>query len=116
VVAGHVAGMRLPSFCAENGIPLSPDTMDRIFSARPARSLRDHQPEGRHVFSRRRRTDAHRRGDPRDQNTVLSISSLVQDYYGIDNRSHQPADCGRNAGASNGSCAWDLSPHEPRRP
>jgi L-lactate dehydrogenase len=80
----NVAGMRLPSFCAENGIPLSPDTMERIF-----RQTRDAAYE---IISRKgatyyavaaglmRITEA----ILRDQNTVLSISSLVTDYYGID--------------------------------
>jgi L-lactate dehydrogenase len=80
----NVAGMRLPSFCSENGIPLGSDTMDRIF-----RQTRDAAYE---IISRKgatyyavaaglmRITEA----ILRDQNTVLSISSLVEDYYGID--------------------------------
>ena len=80
----NVAGMRLPSFCAENGIPLGPETMDEIF-----RQTRDAAYE---IISRKgatyyavaaglmRITEA----ILRDQNTVLSISSLVTDYYGID--------------------------------
>jgi L-lactate dehydrogenase len=80
----NVAGMRLPTFCAENGIPLSPDTMERIF-----RQTRDAAYE---IISRKgatyyavaaglmRITEA----ILRDQHTVLSISSLVEDYYGIE--------------------------------
>jgi L-lactate dehydrogenase len=80
----NVAGMRLPTFCAENGIPLSPETMERIF-----RQTRDAAYE---IIDRKgatyyavaaglmRITEA----ILRDQHTVLSISSLVSDYYGID--------------------------------
>jgi L-lactate dehydrogenase len=80
----NVAGMHLPGFCAENGIPLGPETMDEIF-----RQTRDAAYE---IISRKgatyyavaaglmRITEA----ILRDQNTVLSISSLVTDYYGID--------------------------------
>jgi L-lactate dehydrogenase len=80
----NVAGMRLPTFCAENGINLSPDDMERIF-----RQTRDAAYE---IISRKgatyyavaaglmRITEA----ILRDQNTVLSISSLITDYYGID--------------------------------
>jgi L-lactate dehydrogenase len=80
----NVAGMRLPTFCAENNIPLTQDTMDRIF-----RQTRDAAYE---IISRKgatyyavaaglvRLTEA----ILRDQNTVLSISSLIEDYYGID--------------------------------
>jgi L-lactate dehydrogenase len=80
----NVAGMRLPTFCAENGIALSPDDMERIF-----RQTRDAAYE---IISRKgatyyavaaglmRITEA----ILRDQNTVLSISSLVEDYYGIE--------------------------------
>jgi L-lactate dehydrogenase len=79
----NVAGMRLPVFCSENDIPLGPDTMDRIF-----RQTRDAAYE---IISRKgatyyavaaglmRITEA----ILRDQNTVLSISSLIEDYYGV---------------------------------
>jgi len=75
--------MRLPTFCAENDIPLDQETMDRIF-----RQTRDAAYE---IISRKgatyyavaaglmRITEA----ILRDQNTVLSISSLIDDYYGV---------------------------------
>jgi L-lactate dehydrogenase len=80
----NVAGMRLPTFCAENGIQLDKETMDRIF-----RQTRDAAYE---IISRKgatyyavaaglmKITEA----ILRDQNTVLSISSLIEDFYGID--------------------------------
>jgi L-lactate dehydrogenase len=80
----NVAGMRLPSFCAENGIPLTHEVTEEIF-----RQTRDAAYE---IITRKgatyyavaaglmRITEA----ILRDQNTVLSISSLITDYYGID--------------------------------
>jgi L-lactate dehydrogenase len=101
----NVAGMRLPSFCAENGIPLGPEVMDQIF-----RQTRDAAYE---IIKRKgatyyavaaglmRLTEA----ILRDQNTVLSISSLVTDYYGIDNVCLSlPTVVG--GGASSECCAW----------
>jgi L-lactate dehydrogenase len=109
----NVAGMRLPSFCAENGIPLSPDTMEQIF-----RQTRDAAYE---IISRKgatyfavaaglmRITEA----ILRDQNTVLSISSLVHDYYGIDDVCLSlPTVLGR--GGIERVLRLDLSPHEAR--
>ena len=80
----NVAGMRLPTFCAENGIALTSDTMERIF-----RQTRDAAQE---IISRKGATyyavaaGLMRIAEAilRDQNTVLSISSLITDYYGID--------------------------------
>jgi L-lactate dehydrogenase len=80
----NVAGMRLPTFCAENGIPLEADTMERIF-----RQTRDAAQE---IITRKGATyyavaaGLMRIAEAilRDQNTVLSISSLITDYYGID--------------------------------
>jgi len=46
----NVAGMRLPSFCAENGIPPQFRTMERIFSQTPRRRVRDHQSQGRQLL------------------------------------------------------------------
>jgi L-lactate dehydrogenase len=109
----NVAGMRLPSFCAENGIPLGPETMDQIF-----RQTRDAAYE---IISRKgatyyavaaglmRLTEA----ILRDQNTVLSISSLVTDYYGIDNVCLSlPTVVGRRG--IERVLRLDLSPHEAR--
>jgi L-lactate dehydrogenase len=109
----NVAGMRLPSFCAENGIPLGPEVMDQIF-----RQTRDAAYE---IIKRKgatyyavaaglmRLTEA----ILRDQNTVLSISSLVTDYYGIDNVCLSlPTVVGRRG--IERVLRLDLSPHEAR--
>ena len=109
----NVAGMRLPSFCAENGIPMGPETMDEIF-----RQTRDAAYE---IIKRKgatyyavaaglmRLTEA----ILRDQHTVLSISSLVSDYYGIDDVCLSlPTVVGRRG--IERVLRLDLSPHEAR--
>jgi L-lactate dehydrogenase len=109
----NVAGMRLPSFCAENGIVLSPDTMERIF-----RQTRDAAYD---IISRKgatyyavaaglmRITEA----ILRDQNTVLSISSLITDYYGIDDVCLSLPTVISRRGIDR-VLRLDLSPHEAR--
>src|SRR5450759_491351 len=80
----NVAGMRLPTFCSENGISFGRDDMYSIF-----RQTRDAAQE---IISRKGATyyaigaglTRIVEAIVRNQNTVLSISSLVEDYYGID--------------------------------
>jgi L-lactate dehydrogenase len=109
----NVAGMRLPSFCAENGIPLGHDVTERIF-----RQTRDAAYE---IITRKgatyyavaaglmRITEA----ILRDQNTVLSISSLITDYYGIDDVCLSLPTVVSRHGIER-VLRLDLSPHEAR--
>jgi len=84
--------MRLPTFCAENGIALTSDTMERIF-----RQTRDAAQE---IISRKGATYYAvaaglmriGRGDPARQNTVLSISSLITGLLRHRRRLPEPAD------------------------
>jgi L-lactate dehydrogenase len=80
----NVAGMRLPSFCAENGIPLGPETMDRIFRQTRDAAYEIIKRKGATYFAVAAGLMRITEAILRDQNTVLSISSLVTDYYGID--------------------------------
>ena len=109
----NVAGMRLPSFCAENGIPLSPDTMERIFRQTRDAAYEIITGKGATYYAvgagLMRITEA----ILRDQNTVLSISSLVTDYYGIDDVCLSlPTVLGRRG--IERVLRLDLSPHEAR--
>jgi len=109
----NVAGMRLPSFCAENGIPLSHEVTEQIF-----RQTRDAAYE---IIARKgatyyavaaglmRITEA----ILRDQNTVLSISSLITDYYGIDDVCLSLPTVVSRHGIER-VLRLDLSPHEAR--
>lgn len=79
----NIAGMRLPAFCAAQGIAFEQAAMDAIF-----RQTRD---AAYHIIERKGATYyAVAAGLVRlieailrDQSTVLSISSLIQDYYSI---------------------------------
>ncbi len=80
----NVAGMRLPTFCAENGIPLSSDTMGQIFSQTRDAAYEIISRKGATYYAVAAGLIKITEAILRDQNTVLSISSLISDYYGID--------------------------------
>ncbi len=79
----NIAGMRLPAFCAVHGLTYDRAAMDEIF-----RQTRD---AAYHIIERKGATYyAVAAGLMRiveailrDQSTVLSVSSLIEDYYGI---------------------------------
>lgn len=60
----NIAGMRLPDYCAANGMTYDQAVMDGIFTADARCCLPDHRAQGGHLLCRRGRLDAHRRGDP----------------------------------------------------
>jgi L-lactate dehydrogenase len=80
----NIAGMRLPSFCKNRGVEYDVEAMQRIFE-----NTRD---AGAAVISRKGATYYAIATTLvkivssvlRDQNTVLSVSSLINDYYGVD--------------------------------
>lgn len=79
----NIAGMRLAEFSAVTGIPCEQSDLDEIF-----RNTRD---AAYQIIQRKRHTFYAvaagliriMEAILRDQNTVLSVSSLVQDYFGI---------------------------------
>jgi L-lactate dehydrogenase len=79
----NIAGMRLDAFCAAHGVPCDQAAMDDIF-----RQTRD---AAYHIIERKGATYyAVAAGLMRiveailrDQSTVLSVSSLIEDYYGV---------------------------------
>lgn len=80
----NLAGMRLPVYCAANGMQCTSETLTDIF-----RQTRD---AAYHIIERKGATYyAIASGLTRlvetiirDQSTVMSVSSLIRDYYGID--------------------------------
>ena len=80
----NIAGMRLPDFCAAQGVAHDQAAMDEIF-----RQTRD---AAYHIIERKGATyyaigaGLVRLVEAilRDQSTVLSVSSLARDYYGLD--------------------------------
>jgi L-lactate dehydrogenase len=80
----NVAGMRLPTFCQENGIPLSSEDMDRIFRQTRDAAYEIIRRKGATYYAVAAGLMRITEAILRDQNTVLSISSLITDYYGVD--------------------------------
>jgi L-lactate dehydrogenase len=80
----NVAGMRLPTFCAENGISLTPDDQERIFRQTRDAAYEIIRRKGATYYAVAAGLMRITEAILRDQNTVLSISSLVEDYYGVD--------------------------------
>jgi L-lactate dehydrogenase len=80
----NVAGMRLPTFCQENGIPLTSEDMDRIFAQTRDAAYEIIRRKGATYYAVAAGLIRITEAILRDQNTVLSISSLIEDYYGID--------------------------------
>jgi L-lactate dehydrogenase len=79
----NIAGMRIPEFCAANGYNCNDPDLDDIF-----RQTRD----AAYQIIQRKSATYYAIGSGllriaeailRDQNTVLSISNLIEDYYGI---------------------------------
>ncbi len=79
----NVAGMRLPTFCAENGIGLTGDDMDRIFRQTRDAAYEIIKRKGATYYAVAAGLMRIVEAILRNQSTVLSISHLVEDYYGI---------------------------------
>jgi len=80
----NIAGMRLETYCSSNNFTCGSDTMERIF-----KQTRD----AAYEIIQRKTATYYAIGAGllriveailRDQGTVLSVSNLIQDYYGID--------------------------------
>ncbi len=80
----NVAGMRLPTFCAENGMALSAETTDRIFAQTRDAAYEIIKRKGATYYAVAAGLVRIAEAILRDQNTVLSLSSLIEDFYGID--------------------------------
>jgi L-lactate dehydrogenase len=80
----NVAGMRLPTFCAENNISLTNEDMEEIFRQTRDAAYEIIRRKGATFYAVAAGLIRITEAILRDQNTVLSISSLVEDYYGVD--------------------------------
>ncbi len=80
----NVAGMRLPTFCQENGISLTTEDMERIFRQTRDAAYEIIRRKGATYYAVAAGLMRITEAILRDQNTVLSISSLIEDFYGID--------------------------------
>lgn len=79
----NIAGMRLPAFCAAQGIDFERAAMDAIFHQTRDAAYHIIERKGATYYAVAAGLMRLLEAILRDQSTVLSISSLIQDYYGI---------------------------------
>lgn len=80
----NIAGMRLPMFCAANGMSCQDDALDHIFQQTRDAAYEIIERKGSTYYAIGTGLVRIAEAIIRDQSTVLSISSYIEDYYGID--------------------------------
>lgn len=81
----NIAGMRLPEYCRVNGLPYDPLAMEKIFESTRDAAYRIIERKGATYYAVAAGLLRIVQSILRHQNTVLSVSSLITDYYGIGN-------------------------------
>jgi L-lactate dehydrogenase len=81
----NIAGMRLPEFCRAQGRPYDVQAMEQIFLQTRDAAYRIIERKGATYYAVAAGLMRITQAILRDQRTVLSVSSLIQDYYGISN-------------------------------
>jgi L-lactate dehydrogenase len=79
----NIAGMRLPVFCQQNNLACQDQILDEIFSQTRDAAYQIIQRKGATYYAIAVGLTRISEAIIRDQNTVLSASSLIKDYYGI---------------------------------
>jgi len=79
----NVAGMRLPDFCAANGYTCNSSSLDQIFKDTRDAAYHIIELKGSTYYAIGSGLTRIVEAILRDQNTVLSVSSYIDDYYGI---------------------------------
>jgi len=79
----NIAGMRIPDFCAANGYGCNESDLDSIFNQTRDAAYQIIQRKSATYYAIGAGLLRIVEAILRDQNTVLSISSLIDDYYGI---------------------------------
>lgn len=79
----NIAGMRLPAFCAANGLPFEQAAMDAIFAQTRDAAYEIIERKGSTHYAVAAGLMRIVEAIIRDQTTVLSVSSLVRGYFGI---------------------------------
>jgi len=80
----NIAGMKLPDFCEAQGIKYDSDAMDEIFRQTRDAAYQIIQRKGATYYAVAAGLMRITQAILRNQNTVLSVSSLVRDFCGID--------------------------------
>ncbi|HWY59477.1 MAG TPA: L-lactate dehydrogenase [Terriglobales bacterium] len=81
--SANIAGMRLPQFCKAQGIPYDQRTMENIFLQTRDAAYRIIERKGATYYAVAAGLMRITQAILRDQSTVLSISSLIDDYHGL---------------------------------
>lgn len=79
----NIAGMRLPEFCKTQGLVHDAKLMDEIFAQTRDAAYRIIERKGATYYALAAGLMRITQAILRNQSTVLSVSSLVEDYYGI---------------------------------
>jgi L-lactate dehydrogenase len=80
----NIAGMRLPDFCKAHGVSLDAAGMESIFVQTRDAAYRIIERKGSTYYAVAAGLMRITQAILRNQNTVLTVSSLIRDYYGID--------------------------------
>ena len=81
----NIAGMRLPEFCQAQNLPYDPRAMEEIFVQTRDAAYRIIERKGATYYAVAAGLMRITQAILRNQSTVLSASSLINDYYGIGN-------------------------------
>ena len=79
----NIAGMKLPVFCQQNNLSCQDQILDDIFHQTRDAAYQIIQRKGATYYAIAVGLTKIAEAIIRDQNTVLSVSSLINDYYGI---------------------------------
>ena len=83
MVAGQYRGMRLPDYCRANGLAYEAQQMQEIFESTRDAAYQIIARKGATYYAVAAGLLRITQSILRHQNTVLSVSSLIDDYYGI---------------------------------
>ena len=79
----NIAGMRLPDFCRAQGVPCDQASMDQIFAQTRDAAYRIIERKGATFYAVAAGLMSITQAILRDQRSVLSVASLISDYYGL---------------------------------
>jgi L-lactate dehydrogenase len=79
----NIAGMRLPEFCKAKSLPYDPQAMDEVFLQTRDAAYRIIERKGATCYAVAAGLMRITQAILRNQSTVLSVSSLIDKYYGI---------------------------------
>jgi len=80
----NIAGMRLPVFCQQNNLACQDQVLEEIFHQTRDAAYEIIQRKGATYYAIAAGLTKIAEAIIRDQNTVLSVSSLIDDYYGME--------------------------------